>query len=78
MSVAELKGVLHESIENINDEDLLFVLKEIIDEQYRVKQGLILSTERRQALELSEKDAKEGRFVSNEESDRQVNAWLKK
>lgn len=68
----ELKNLLHESIENIDDEDLLRVAKSILDRKYSPDAGIQLNAYQKQRIEA----AKQGEFLTNEQADEFVSKWL--
>ncbi len=76
MSTRELKEVLHESIENIDDDDFLNAVKEIIDRKYAVNDAPKLSDCQISRIEDSHKQIKLGNCFSNEEADLLVEKWL--
>jgi len=76
MSVAELKGVLHEGIENVQDERLLSLIKEMIEQQYKPESTLTLNSERIRQLNIARAENQAGQTISSKDSDREVDTWL--
>lgn len=71
-----LKALLHESIENIEDESLLRVAKNILDRTYSPDENLILHQDRIQRLEKAKSSLSKGEYLSNEQADQLVSEWL--
>ena len=77
MSIAELKANLHEGIQNIDDEELLLIIKELIEENYNFSGEIILTKKQEQALAEAHADIEAGRVYSEEEVKNHIDAWLK-
>jgi len=78
MSSEEIKSVLHESIENIEDDDFLLAVKEIIDNRYRLSTVPKVSDDQVKRILESDDQIKKGNFLTNEEADKLVDEWLRK
>jgi len=78
MSSEEIKSVLHESIENIEDDDFLLSVKEIIDSKYGLSTIPKVSDNQMKRILESEDQIEKGNFLTNEEADKLVNEWLRK
>ncbi|MFZ1323281.1 MAG: hypothetical protein WAT71_17130 [Ignavibacteria bacterium] len=78
MSKEEIKSLLHESIENIQDDDFLLSVKEIIDSMYIPSEIPIISENRKKRILDSNDQIDKGNFITNEEADKLVDEWLKK
>ncbi|MBV6492752.1 MAG: hypothetical protein LDLANPLL_00749 [Turneriella sp.] len=76
MSVAELKNELHEGIENLQDMQLLHIIKSIIEQQYKSMSSITLSGRRREQLEAARREAAEQLTLSSDESDQEIDTWL--
>lgn len=76
MSAQNIKTLLHESIENINDEDFLLAVKQILDRKYLPSDQPKLSKEQIQPIEESKQQIKQGNFLTNEQADKIVEKWL--
>ena len=76
MKTKNIKTLLHESIENINDEDFLFAVKQILDRKYTPTDQPDLSKEQILRMTEAKKQIREGNFLTNEQADLLVNKWL--
>lgn len=76
MGAQNIKNLLHESIENINDEDFLFAVKQILDRKYLPLDQPQLSKGQVQRIEESKQQIKQGQFLTNEQADKLVEKWL--
>ena len=72
----ELKSLLHESIENIDDEELLRVAKNILDRKYAPTEKIVLNEYQKQRLEKAKASIAKGEYLSNEQADKLVTQWL--
>jgi hypothetical protein len=75
MTMLELKSILIHRISEINDVRFLEAIKTILDEKAE-DTVLVLTEEQKQEIIQSRKDIKEGLFISNEELDKEIQAWL--
>jgi len=78
MNTRKIKTLLHESIENINDESLLMTVKEILERQYTPKTDVTLTDWQISRIEESKRQIKEGKSHSEGEADDIIGEWLKK
>ena len=76
MTMLELKSILIHRISEINDIRFLEAIKTILDEKAE-DSVIILTDEQKQEIIQSRKEIKEGLFISNEELDKEIQAWLK-
>lgn len=76
MGTQNIKSLLHESIENIDDEDFLLAVKQILDRKYVISDQPKLSAEQIQRIEESKTQIKQGNFFTAEQADAQVDRWL--
>ena len=76
MTTREIKTLLHESIENINDEALLLTIKEILERQYKPENAPTLSKWQKDRIEESKQQVKNGESFSAEEADDIIEKWL--
>lgn len=76
MRQQNIKTLLHESIENINDEDFLIAVKQIIDRKYIPSDEPKLSKNQIERIEESKDQIRSGKFLTNEQADSLVNKWL--
>jgi hypothetical protein len=76
MKSQNIKSLLHESIENINDEDFLLAMKQIIDRKYTTSAQPLLTKEQIERIEESKEQIRKGDFLTNSEADKLVERWL--
>lgn len=72
----ELKSLLHESIENIDDESLLKTVKHILDHKYQPKEEVPISSYQKKRIEKVKKSIDQGDYLTNEQADEMVAKWL--
>ena len=72
----ELKSLLHESIENIDDEAFLNVIKDILDRKYEPKEKIVLRPEQEKRIEKAKKSIRRGDYLTNDQADKLVAKWL--
>jgi len=71
----ELKKLLHESIENIDDEAFLQAVKHILDQKYLL-QEVTLSPYQEKRIKKAKDSIDQGNFLTNEQADQMVAKWL--
>lgn len=76
MKNRQIKALLHESIENIDDPALLLAVKEMLDHQYTPAAEPKLSDWQLSRIEQSKKQIKEGKSYTAKEADDIVDRWL--
>jgi hypothetical protein len=76
MSTQELKMVLHESIENIDDNDFLDAVLQIIDRKYKMKTSPSLADWQVQRMDESNHQILHGQSFTNQQADLLVEKWL--
>jgi dsDNA-specific endonuclease/ATPase MutS2 len=76
MTTNELKSRLHQSIDNINDDELLLLLKEIAEGEKSFESQTDPTLKQLNRIEEAEKQIEEGKYLTNEEADRLVEKWL--
>jgi len=76
MSTQEIKQLLHESIENIDDGAFLLAVKQIIDRKYTPGKPVTISEWQIERIETSEEQIKGGKSISNSQADLLVEKWL--
>lgn len=74
----ELKSLLHESIENIDDEELLYLAKELLEGKYKPVSKIELSDYQNKRISQAKESVKKGHVLTNEEADELVSEWLNK
>lgn len=72
----ELKSLLHESIENIDDEELLYIAKDLLDGKYKPSSTIELTDFQRGRLAKAKESVEKGRVLTNEKADELVAKWL--
>ena len=77
MGTQELKSLLHESIENINDPDFLLAIKQLLDRKYHPVDEPEISEEQLNRMEESKIQIRKGNYLTNEQADELVAKWLK-
>jgi len=71
----ELKSLLHESIENIDDEELLLMAKSLLDRKYKPAEAIELNEYQKQRIEKAKASIARGEYLSNEQADKLVAQW---
>ena len=77
MSTEEIKGILHESIENIDDNEFLLTIKELIEHKYQPKGTPKLSSWQLKRIQESELQIERGEFFTDQQADKIIDKWLK-
>lgn len=78
MSNKELKSLLHEGIENIDDKDFLVAIQQLLEKKYATAPQPKLTKSQLKRIEESKKQIQNGDFFSEAEADKLVDSWLKK
>lgn len=76
MSAQELKSILHESIENIDDEAFLLAIREMLERKYTPASSPTLAQWQIDRIEKAKKEMDAGNFLTNEQADELVEKWL--
>ena len=76
MSTEEIKIALHESIENIDDDDFLAAIKQIIDRNYMMQKEPVLTEWQKKRIKESYLQIEDGKTFSNHQADLLVERWL--
>ncbi len=76
MSTREIKQLLHESIENIDDGEFLLAVKQIIERKYTPGSTPTLSAWQLDRIEISKEQIKNGKTISDHQADLLVEKWL--
>ena len=76
MNTAELKSILHESIENIDDESILLAIQELAERKYTPETQPRLTPAQIARIEESRRQIAAGEFLTNEQADAIVDKWL--
>lgn len=77
MSKQEIKSVLHESMENIDDEKFLEAMRVIIELKYKSMPALKISERQKKIIDESAEQIENGEFYSDEVADKITDEWLK-
>ena len=77
MKQHDLKTLLHESIENIEDEAFLIAIKQIVDRKYHSSDQPVLSKAQMDRIKESKEQIEQGKFLTNDQADQLVERWLK-
>ena len=77
MKAENIKHLLHESIENINDEALLKAVKQILDTEYKTSVQPKLSKGQIKRMDEAKEQIRQGNFLTNQQADKLVEKWLK-
>ncbi|MGF1670286.1 MAG: hypothetical protein ACFCU6_07545 [Balneolaceae bacterium] len=72
----KLKSLLHESIENIDDEELLRVAKSILDRKYTPIDNIELNEYQKQRIDKAKASIAKGDYLTSEQADELVTKWL--
>ncbi|HKJ44511.1 MAG TPA: hypothetical protein VJ991_01675 [Balneolales bacterium] len=72
----ELKSLLHESIENIDDEAFLMAIKNILDHKYEPQEKIVLTPEQEKRIEQAKESIQQGNYLTNDQADKLVTKWL--
>ena len=76
MSTEDIKGILHESIENIDDNEFLLIIKELVEHKYQPTDSPKLTEWQLKRIEESEKQIKKGEYYTDEQADKAIDKWL--
>ncbi|TVQ16267.1 MAG: hypothetical protein EA364_00440 [Balneolaceae bacterium] len=72
----ELKSLLHQSIENIDDEKLLRLAKSILERKYTPAENIGLNEFQKQRIDKAKASIARGNSLTNEKADELVAKWL--
>lgn len=78
MTIIELKNRLHESIDQIQDEDILNSIYNSLEKGDTISDGLLENNSFLNKLELGMSDIENGRTISLKDSNEQIKEWLTK
>jgi hypothetical protein len=78
MSTAELRKKLIEKINETKDENLLEVAYRLLESEAEDSEIYKLSSEQKNVVHESQEQIKKGDFLSNEQSDKEIDEWLNK
>ena len=72
----ELKSQLHESIENIDDEELLQAAKDLLDRKYEPTKEVSLNNYQKERIGKAKESIARGESLTNAQADELVAKWL--
>lgn len=72
----ELKSLLHEGIENIDDESFLQTVKQILDRKYEPEEEITLSPYQQKRIKEAKQSINRGDYLTNEQADQLIARWL--
>ncbi len=78
MAVSELKNLVKNRLDTVNDEYLLEEILNLLNFESEKEEIFDIPEEHRKQLEISLDQMRKGDIVSNEEVDAKVNRWLSK
>jgi len=71
-----LKSLLHESIENIDDEEFLYLAKNLLERKYTPAENIGLNEYQKQRIDSAKASIARGDSLTNEKADELVAKWL--
>lgn len=77
MTTKDIKTILHESIENINDKNFLEAIRIIVEPKYKTNSRLKISDKHKSFLEKSHEQITSGEYLTNDEVKKISDKWLK-
>jgi predicted transcriptional regulator len=78
MSTTELRDKLISKIQLTNDESILEEVYRVLELETTLSETYVLSPLEKKEIELGRKDIREGRFLTNEEVNKEIDEWLNK
>jgi hypothetical protein len=72
----KLRSLLHESIENIDNEYLLQTVKNILDQKYEPKEEITLTSQQEKWIDQAKESINRGDFLTNDQANQRVAEWL--
>lgn len=76
MDTAELKSMIHESVENIADQKFLLLIKELADRKYQALSSPNLTKSQISRIDDSKNQIADGKYLENDEADKIADKWL--
>ncbi len=77
MITQDLKYAIHESVENIDDEDFLTLIKEMLSRKYENQEKPVFSDKQLEEINRSREQVNQGKFKTEEQIDKMVSEWAK-
>jgi predicted transcriptional regulator len=78
MSTTELRKRLVERIQSTSDETVLEEIYRILEVSSEEENPIVLSGEQKAKIEEGLKDIEEGRYLTNDQANKEIEEWLKK
>jgi predicted transcriptional regulator len=78
MSTTELREKLIGKIQLTNDESILEEVYRVLELETTLSETYLLSPLEKKEIELGRKDIREGRILTNEEVNKEMDEWLNK
>ncbi len=76
MSTNEIKGRLHEGIENIDNYEFLMTIKDLIEHKYQPVASPKLTEWQLKRIKESEEQIENGEFLTDQQVDKIIDKWL--
>jgi hypothetical protein len=76
MSTDEIKGRIHEGIENIDDNEFLLTIKELIERKYQSIDVPKLTKYQFKRIKESEQQVNDGDYFTDDQADKIIEKWL--
>ena len=74
----EMKQELIDKINSTKDENILEEVYRILDGNFEENDMVVLTDEQKESINQGIKDIEQGKFLSNEEANSEIEKWLKK
>jgi predicted transcriptional regulator len=78
MSTAELRRRLVEKIQTTSDENILEEIYRILEVSSEEEDPIMLSGEQKAKIDKGLKDIEEGRYLTHDQANKEMEEWLKK
>ena len=78
MLTKEMKKQLIDKIQSTNDANILEEVYRILEVSTQEVDMIVLSDDQKKKIDRGIKDIEEGRYLTHDEANREINEWLKK
>jgi len=78
MLTKEMKQELIDKINSTKDENILEEVYRILEVGFEEVDMIVLTNEQKESIDQGIKDIEEGKYLSNEEANSEIEKWLKK
>ena len=78
MSTTELRKRLIEKIQDTSDENILAEVYRILEVSYQDEEIIVLTDAQKAKIDNGFKDIAEGRYLTNDQANKEIDEWLKK